>query len=239
MRIIPAIDLIDGKCVRLEKGDFGKKTVYRDDPLEVAKEFEDHGIQYLHLVDLDGAKAGQVVNFKILEQLATKTGLNIDFGGGIRCSEDVQIVLDSGGAQAVIGSLAFKQPGVFFEIIERFGEGQIVLGADARNGKIAVGGWMETMDVNLSEVVQDYHDRGVQYVLCTDIDKDGMMEGPATKLYQSLLESVPGISLIASGGIRHMDDVDEMKQIGCEGVIIGKAIYENAITLKDLENYIV
>lgn|SRR5690606_26098442 len=239
MRIIPAIDLIDGKCVRLEKGDFGKKTVYRDDPLEVAKEFEDHGIQYLHLVDLDGAKAGQVVNFKILEQLATKTGLNIDFGGGIRCSEDVQIVVDSGGAQAVIGSLAFKQPAVFFEIIERFGKGQIVLGADARNGKIAVGGWMETMDVNLSEVVQDYHKRGVQYVLCTDIDKDGMMEGPATKLYQSLLESVPGIGLIASGGIRNMDDVEEMERIGCEGVIIGKAIYENAITLKDLENYAV
>lgn len=238
MRIIPAIDLIDGKCVRLEKGDFDKKTIYREDPLEVAKEFEDHGIQYLHLVDLDGAKSGKVVNYKILEKIASKTGLIIDFGGGIRSEDDVEIVLDSGAEQVVIGSLAFKEPYTFFGIMEVFGEENIILGADARKGKIAVGGWQESTDMDVKKVVLDYYNSRVQYVLCTDIDKDGMMAGPATKLYQSILKQVPYINLLASGGIRNMDDVEEIARIGCEGVIIGKAIYENAITLKDLENYV-
>ncbi len=238
MRIIPAIDLIGGKCVRLQKGDFGKMTVYHNDPLEVAKEFEDHGIQYLHLVDLDGAKAGRVVNYRILEKLASKTGLAIDFGGGIRSEKDVEVVLDSGGAQVVIGSLAFRDADAFFGILVDFGAENIILGADARNGRIAVGGWQETTDIDLRQVVREYQKSRVQYVLCTDIDKDGMMEGPATELYQSLLKEVPYINLIASGGIRSMYDVVEMERIGCEGVIIGKAIYEKAITLQDLENYI-
>lgn len=239
MRIIPAIDIIDGKCVRLEKGDFDKKTIYREDPLEVAKEFEDHGIQYLHLVDLDGAKAGKVVNYKILEKLASKTELVIDFGGGIRSEDDVEIIMDSGAEQVVIGSLAFKDPWEFFGILEVFGEENIILGADVRQGKIAVGGWQETTDMDVKKVVLDYYNSKVQFVLCTDINKDGMMAGPATKLYQSILKKVPYIFLIASGGIRHMEDVEEMARIGCEGVIIGKAIYENAITLKDLENFLI
>ncbi len=213
-------------------------TVYHNDPLEVAKEFEDHGIQYLHLVDLDGAKAGRVVNYRILEKLASKTGLAIDFGGGIRSEKDVEVVLDSGGAQVVIGSLAFRDADAFFGILEDFGAEKIILGADARNGRIAVGGWQETTDIDLRQVVREYQKSRVQYVLCTDIDKDGMMEGPATELYQSLLKEVPYINLIASGGIRSMYDVVEMERIGCEGVIIGKAIYEKAITLQDLENYI-
>lgn len=213
-------------------------TVYHNDPLEVAKEFEDHGIQYLHLVDLDGAKAGRVVNYRILEKLASKTGLAIDFGGGIRSEKDVEVVLDSGGAQVVIGSLAFRDADAFFGILEDFGAENIILGADARNGRIAVGGWQETTDIDLRQVVREYQKSRVQYVLCTDIDKDGMMEGPATELYQSLLKEVPYINLIASGGIRSMYDVVEMERIGCEGVIIGKAIYEKAITLQDLENYI-
>lgn len=238
MRIIPAIDLIDGKCVRLEKGDFKKKTIYRNDPLDVAKEFEDHGIEFLHLVDLDGAKAGKVVNFRILEKIATRTNLAVDFGGGIRSPEDVETALDSGASQVVIGSMAFRDEEMFFGILETYGEEKIILGADARQGKIAVGGWQETTRMDLEQVVRDYHDSRVQYVLCTDIDRDGMMEGPATELYSSLLDTVPTIYLIASGGIRHMGDVEEMERIGCEGVIIGKAIYENAITLRELENYI-
>lgn len=238
MRIIPAIDLIDGKCVRLEKGDFGKKTVYRNDPLEVAKEFEDHGIEFLHLVDLDGAKAGKVVNYRILEKIAAQTGLVIDFGGGIRSEEDVEIAIDSGAEQVVIGSMAFRNVPEFFGIMESFGEENIILGADARKGKIAVGGWQETTDMEVKKVVREYHESRVIYVLCTDIDRDGMMEGPATELYASILEEVPTICLIASGGIRNLDDVEEMARIGCEGVIIGKAIYENAITLKDLEKFV-
>lgn len=239
MRIIPAIDIIDGKCVRLVKGDYDQKTIYHDDPLEMAKAFEDHGIEYLHLVDLDGAKAGQIVNYAVLEKIAVKTNLKIDFGGGIRNKKDVAIVKERGGRQAVIGSLAFKDKELFFEIIREHGSDSIVLGADARKGKIAVGGWLETTDIELESVIDEYHQKGIEYVLCTDIDKDGMMQGPATEKYQSILERTPGINLIASGGIRHMDDVQRMEEIGCEGAIIGKAIYEKAISLKDLENYII
>ena len=237
MRIIPAIDIIDGKCVRLVKGDYDKKTVYHDDPLEMAKAFEDHGVEYLHLVDLDGAKAGRIVNYNVLEKIALHTGLTIDFGGGIRCAKDVSIVLESGGTQAVIGSLAFKEKNLFFEILNQYGRDAIVLGADARKGKIAVGGWLETTDIDVTTVIDDYHNNGVSYVLCTDIDKDGMMQGPAKGKYEHILEFTPGINLIASGGIRHLADVEAMEEIGCEGCIIGKALYENAISLKQLEKY--
>lgn len=238
MRIIPAIDIIDGKCVRLTQGDYKQMTIYHNDPLDVAKEFEDHGITYLHLVDLDGAKAGKIVNFSVLEKMAAHTGLSIDFGGGIRSKKDVSIILDSGGRQAVIGSMAFKERELFFDILSSFGSESIVLGADAREGKIAVGGWLEATDLDLWKVIEEYRSEGIQYVLCTDIDRDGMMQGPAIELYASLLEHTPDISLIASGGIRNMDDVKEVDDLGCESVIIGKAIYENAITLKELENYI-
>lgn len=239
MRIIPAIDIIDGKCVRLVKGDYDQKTIYHDDPLEMAKAFEDHGIEYLHLVDLDGAKAGEIVNYAVLEKIAVKTNLKIDFGGGIRNKKDVSIVLECGGMQAVIGSLAFKAKEIFFEIIDENGSDAIVLGADARKGKIAVGGWLEPTDIDVESVIEEYHQKGIDYVLCTDIDKDGMMQGPSTEKYQAILERTPGIHLIASGGIRHMEDVYRMEEIGCEGTIIGKAIYEKAITLKELENYII
>jgi phosphoribosylformimino-5-aminoimidazole carboxamide ribotide isomerase len=239
MRIIPAIDIIDGKCVRLVKGDYDKKTIYHDDPLEMAKTFEDHGVEHLHLVDLDGAKAGKIVNYDVLEKIANHTGLKIDFGGGIRSEKDVSIVLESGGRQAVIGSLAFIDKELFFRIMAVHGPEAIVLGADARKGKIAVGGWLETTDMDLEAVIREYSEKGVQYVLCTDIDKDGLMQGPATDLYRSILEQMPHINLIASGGIRNMDDVEEMEKIGCEGTIIGKAIYENVISLKEIENYIV
>lgn len=239
MRIIPAIDIIDGKCVRLVKGDYDQKTIYHDDPLEMAKAFEDHGIEYLHLVDLDGAKAGEIVNYTVLEKIVSKTNLNVDFGGGIRNRKDVDIILECGGRQAVIGSLAFKEKELFFEILSEHGPDAIILGADARKGKIAVGGWLEPTDINVESVIGEYHEKGVEYVLCTDIDKDGMMQGPATKKYQSILGQTPNVKLIASGGIRHMDDVLRMEEIGCEGAIIGKAIYEKAINLKELENYII
>lgn len=238
MRIIPAIDIIDGKCVRLVKGDYDKKTIYHDDPLEMAMAFEDHGVQFLHLVDLDGAKAGKIVNYAVLEKISARTGLKIDFGGGIRSDKDVSIVMDSGGRQAVIGSLAFKEKELFFAILDKYGPESIVLGADARKGKIAVGGWLEMTDMDLEEVIQEYSGKGVEYVLCTDIDKDGMMQGPATDTYKSILKKSGHVNLIASGGIRNMEDVENMEKIGCEGTIIGKAIYEKVISLKDIENYI-
>lgn len=238
MRIIPAIDLIDGKCVRLVKGDYDQKTIYNEDPVDMAKQFQDHGVQYLHLVDLDGAKAGKIINHKVLEAIASATGLTIDFGGGIRSPEDVQTVFDYGGDQAVIGSLAFRDPPLFREILEARGAEKIVLGADARKGKIAVGGWLEDTGIELDKVITEYMEWGVKYFLCTDIDKDGMMQGPSVDLYRRMLEDTPGISLIASGGIRHWGDVEEVEAIGCEAVIIGKAIYENKITLQEIENYL-
>lgn len=235
MRIIPAIDLIDGKCVRLVKGDYDQKTIYNDDPVDMAMQFQDHGVKYLHLVDLDGAKAGKIINHRILEAIASNTGLIIDFGGGIRSAEDVQTVFDYGGDQAVIGSLAFRDQPLFWEILEARGPEKIVLGADARQGKIAVGGWLEDTGIDLDDVVDEYSTRGVKYFLCTDIEKDGMMEGPSFELYRRMLERTPEIALIASGGIRHWGDVEEVKALGCEAVIIGKAIYENKITLKEIE----
>lgn len=238
MRIIPAIDLIDGKCVRLVKGDYDQKTIYHDDPVDMAKKFEDHGVKYLHLVDLDGAKAGRIVNHRVLDAIAGQTSLTIDFGGGIRAKEDVETVFDYGGDQAVIGSLAFREPVLFWEIMEEWGSEKIVLGADARNGKIAVGGWTEDTGIDLDDVMKEYEERGVKYFLCTDIDKDGMMEGPSFELYKKLLKNHPDIALIASGGIRHWQDVEEVEKLGCESVIIGKAIYENKITLKEIENHL-
>lgn len=231
---IPAIDIIDGKCVRLTKGDYSQKKVYNEYPLEVALQFEAEGIKRLHLVDLDGAKAGAVKNWKVLEQIAGRTGLVIDFGGGIKTVEDVHIVFDSGAALATIGSMAVKDPELFGFLLTTFGAGRFLLGADVKSEKIAVHGWLEQTDLHISEFLNTYLAKGVQQFFCTDIAKDGMMQGPSTDLYQSLLEAHKGINLIASGGIRHLDDVIKMKEIGMAGAIIGKAIYEGKISVKEL-----
>lgn len=238
MRIIPAIDIIEGKCVRLSKGDYDTKKVYSKDPLEVAKEFEDAGISFLHLVDLDGARSKHIVNYKVLERIASRTGLSIDFGGGLKSDQDLRIAFESGAAQVTGGSIAVSEPATFLSWLETYGPGRIILGADARKGKIAVSGWEKESALELLPFITDYFQKGVRYVISTDIDKDGMLEGPSTELYASILSELPEVNLIASGGISEFDQLPELAEIGCEGVIIGKAIYENRISLKELENFI-
>ena len=238
MRIIPAIDLIDGKCVRLSKGDYATQKIYNEHPLEVAKAFEDHGIQHLHLVDLDGAKSKHIVNHRVLEDIASKTSLKIDFGGGLKSDEDLKIAFESGAHQVTGGSIAVKEPGVFEQWIETYGSEKIILGADVQGDRIATNGWLETSDHRLVDFVKDYHAKGIQYVICTDISKDGMLEGPSFEVYADLLAAQPGIKLIASGGISSFDELPRLAAMGCEGTIIGKAIYENRITLAALENFI-
>ena len=238
MRIIPAIDIIDGKCVRLSKGDYNTKIIYNENPLEVAKEFEAHGIQSLHLVDLDGAKSSQIVNYKILEQIASQTSLKIDFGGGLKSDNDLRIAFESGANQITGGSIAVKNPDLFNEWITKYGADKIILGADANNEKIAISGWLEESNEELIPFIQNYQNKGIQYVICTDINKDGMLEGPSFDLYAKILEQAKGIKLIASGGISTFDELPKLAELGCEGTIIGKAIYENRITLKQLESYI-
>ena len=239
MRIIPAIDIIEGKCVRLTKGDYNTKKIYNENPVEVAKEFEAAGIQYLHVVDLDGAKASHIVNYKVLEQIASKTNLKIDFGGGLKSDKDLQIAFNSGANQITGGSIAVKKPEIFESWIAKFGADKIILGADCNNEKIAVSGWQEESDLKVIPFVKDYQFKGISYVICTDISKDGMLEGPSFELYQRILENTPKIKLIASGGISTFDEIPKLAEMNCEGVIIGKAIYENRISLKQLENYIV
>lgn len=239
MRIIPAIDIIEGKCVRLTKGDYDTKKVYNENPLEVAKEFEDAGIQYLHVVDLDGAKASHIVNYKVLEQIATKTSLKIDFGGGLKSNEDLRIAFESGANQITGGSIAVKNPQIFEGWIQQYGSEKIILGADCNNEKIAISGWQEESELKVIPFIQDYQSKGIDYVICTDISKDGMLQGPSFNLYERILKETPDIKLIASGGISQFDELPKLAELGCEGVIIGKAIYENRISLKQLENYIV
>jgi phosphoribosylformimino-5-aminoimidazole carboxamide ribotide isomerase len=239
MRIIPAIDIIDGKCVRLSKGDYNTKIIYNENPLEVAKSFEAHGIEYLHLVDLDGAKSSKIVNYKILEQIATQTSLQIDFGGGLKADEDLKIAFESGATQITGGSIAVKNRGIFEKWIAEYGSDKIILGADAKNEKIAVSGWLENSNEDLIPFIQDYQLKGIQHVICTDIAKDGMLEGPSFDLYAKILSEAKGIKLIASGGISTFDELPKLAELGCEGTIIGKAIYEGRITLKQLENYII
>jgi len=238
MRIIPAIDIIDGKCVRLSKGDYDTKKVYNENPLEVAKEFEAHGIQYLHLVDLDGAKSKHIVNHKILEQIAVKTSLKIDFGGGLKTDDDLRVAFESGANQITGGSIAVKDSKTFKSWISSYGADKIILGADAQNEKIAVSGWMEESDQELLPFIQAYQKEGVSYVICTDISKDGMLEGPSFDLYKKIVTNTEKIKLIASGGISRFDELPQLAALGCEGTIIGKAIYEKRISLKQLENYI-
>lgn len=234
MRIIPAIDIIDGKCVRLSQGDYDTQKIYNEDPLEVALEFQDHGIKYLHLVDLDGAKAGKIVNHKVLEKLAANTELQIDFGGGIRTNDDVRVALESGAKQITGGSVAVKDRELFLSWLQQYGADSIILGADARDRKIAVSGWLDATEEMLSDFVRAYQQQGVQYVISTDIAKDGMLQGPAFDLYKELMEEAPGIKLIASGGVSSMKDLEQLAEAGLEGAIVGKAIYEGHITLKEL-----
>lgn len=238
MRIIPAIDIIDGKCVRLTKGDYDTKKIYNENPLEVAKSFEDSGIQYLHLVDLDGAKAKQVVNYKILEQITAKTNLKVDFGGGIQSDEDLKIAFESGANQITGGSIAIKKPDVFKQWITDFGADKIILGADVQNRKIAISGWTEESSEDILPFIENYQKCGIQQVICTDITKDGMLQGPSFDLYREILQSLPDLKLIASGGISSIDELQKLAELGCEGTIIGKAIYENRISLKELEKFI-
>lgn len=239
MRIIPAIDIIGGKCVRLTKGDYATQKTYNENPLEVAKAFEDSGISYLHLVDLDGAKAKNIVNHKILESLATHTRLKIDFGGGLKSNEDLRIAFECGARQITGGSIAVKQPEVFLEWIGQYGSEKIILGADVKDDKIAVSGWTETSQEPIVPFIKKYQSEGITHVICTDISKDGMLQGPSFGLYKSLLTECTPINLIASGGISTIEELPQLEEMGCEGVIIGKAIYENKISLKSLENYIV
>ena len=238
MRIIPAIDIIDGKCVRLSKGDYDTKKIYNENPLEVAKSFEAHGIQYLHLVDLDGAKSSQIVNYKILEQIASKTNLKIDFGGGLKSDEDLKIAFESGANQITGGSIAIKKPEVFKSWIQQYGADKIILGADAMNEKVSISGWLEESKEEVIPFIQKYQQEGIQYVICTDISKDGMLEGPSFELYQRILEQTKDLKLIVSGGISTFDELPKLAELGCEGTIIGKAIYEGRISLKQLELFI-
>ena len=255
MRIIPAIDLIEGKCVRLTKGDYATKKVYNEDPLEVAKEFEAHGIRYLHLVDLDGAKAKRIVNYSVLDKIASKTSLQIDFGGGLKSEEDLKIAFESGAHQITGGSIAVRDRAMFLDWLKQYGPEKIILGADARDEKVAVSGWQEETEEKLIPFIKSYQKKGIVYVICTDISKDGMLQGPAVELYENIIEqtnitktsismsgvedvTVPGIKLVASGGISQLGDLIALEKIGCEGAILGKAIYEHNIELKELEQLI-
>lgn len=270
MRIIPAIDIIEGKCVRLSKGDYDTKKIYNENPLEVAKEFEAHGIQYLHLVDLDGAKSKHIVNHKVLEQIASNTNLKIDFGGGLKTDDDLKIAFESGASQITGGSIAVKNREVFTGWIAKHGADKIILGADATDEKVAVSGWQEESKEELLPFIQNYQKKGITYVICTDISKDGMLQGPSFELYRKILESTNNhnlsvrtksrtnedlstypdsaghrslkgtsdLKLIASGGISTFEELPKLAEMGCEGTIIGKAIYENRIRLKQLEAFI-
>lgn len=237
IEIIPAIDLIDGKCVRLSQGDYNQKTIYNENPLEVAKMFEAAGIRRLHLVDLDGAKAKHIVNHKILEEISTRTSLIIDFGGGLKSDEDLEIAFNSGAAMVTGGSIAVKERETFLKWLEKYGPEKIILGADAKNGNIAVSGWQETTTLPVIDFISEYHKMGISKVISTDISRDGMLSGPAFELYSEILKTLSEVEIIASGGIATMDDILKLNEMGVPGVIVGKAIYENRITLKEIEMF--
>ncbi|MDR1516555.1 MAG: 1-(5-phosphoribosyl)-5-[(5-phosphoribosylamino)methylideneamino]imidazole-4-carboxamide isomerase [Dysgonamonadaceae bacterium] len=234
MRIIPAIDVLGGKCVRLSKGDYATRKIYRDSPLDVAKEFEDCGLKYLHLVDLDGARSQHIVNYGVLREIATKTSLTVDFGGGIKSDDDVRIAFENGAAQITGGSVAARQPDVFLRWLSTYGAEKIILGADANNRKIATQGWIRQSELDVADFIADYARKGISYVICTDIQKDGMLQGTSNELYAEIIGKI-GVKLIASGGVSSMDDLTALQQIGCEGAIVGKAIYEGRIALEELK----
>ncbi|MGL6128803.1 1-(5-phosphoribosyl)-5-[(5-phosphoribosylamino)methylideneamino]imidazole-4-carboxamide isomerase [Chryseobacterium artocarpi] len=237
MKIIPAIDIIEGKCVRLSKGDYSTKKIYNEDPVEVAKEFEDYGVQFLHLVDLDGAKSKHIVNQKVLENIAQSTSLNIDFGGGLKTQEDIETAFSSGAKQITLGSIAVQDPQFCYDVIKKYGSEKIILGSDCDHRKIKTSGWLEESNRDVIDFILDYQKNGIQTTICTDIAKDGMLEGPSTGLYIEILFKT-SVQLIASGGISGIKDVYKMKDIGCSGTIIGKAIYEGKISLQQLQNFI-
>jgi len=234
MRLIPAIDIIEGKCVRLTKGDYNTQKVYNKNPLEVAKAFEDSGIKHLHLVDLDGAKSQHIVNYKVLEIICTKTNLKVDFGGGLKSDEDLRNAFESGANQVTGGSIAVKSPEIFKGWIKNYGNNRIILGADAKDRKIATSGWLHTSEFDVVDFIKQYEQEGIKYVICTDISKDGMLQGTSNTLYKEIIKETQ-VNLIASGGVSSIKDLEILKELGCEGAIIGKAIYEGKITLKELK----
>ena len=237
MKIIPAIDIIDGKCVRLSKGDYDTKKIYHENPLDIAKEYEANGIQYLHLVDLDGAKAKTIKNLKTLEILASETNLTIDFGGGIKTLQSLESAFNAGANQVTIGSIAVENPEMCIDWIDEFGAEKLILGADCLDRKVKTSGWLENSNVDVIDFIQSYQNKGIKDVICTDISKDGMLEGPSFELYKEILSQCE-ISLIASGGISSIQDLDDLKEQGCSGAIIGKALYEGKITLKELQKFL-
>lgn len=234
MIIIPAIDIIDGKCVRLTQGDYTQKKVYDDNPVEVARRYEDHGFSHLHVVDLDGAKSKHVVNIDVLKKITQATGLKVDFGGGVKSNKDIDLAFEAGASMITGGSIAVKEPEVFEQWIDLYSPERIILGADVKDRNIAIGGWMETSEQDIVEFIDHYTKRSIRYVICTDISRDGVLNGPAIELYKELISEFPGINLIASGGVGSLKDVEELEESGVWGVIIGKAIYEGRIRLDDL-----
>ena len=238
IELIPAMDIIDGKCVRLSQGDYSSKQTYHTHPVEVAKEFESYGIKRLHIVDLDGAASHHVVNYRILEQIASRTSLVIDFGGGIKSDEDLIIAFDNGAQMVTLGSVAVKQPELFSRWLTQYGNEKIILGADVKNEKIAIAGWKEESSQELMPFLENYRSKGISKVLCTDISRDGMLEGPSTALYQQIMSAYPDLYLIASGGVSSIDDILKLHEIGVPAVVIGKALYEGRISIKELSRYL-
>lgn len=238
MEIIPAIDVIDGKCVRLAQGDYARKTLYHNDPLEMALAFEQAGIRRLHLVDLDGAKAGRIMNQAVLEKIASNTGLIIDFGGGIKTDDDLRSVFDAGAHMAVAGSIAVKNKDLFYSWIRRYGPQKILPAADVKDGYITIGGWQERTSLTLSDFIRETMQQGIRRLFCTDVSKDGLLQGPSLKLYQQVLDDFPELELIASGGVSSVDDLRRLRDIGCQGAIVGKALYENRIGMNDITTFI-
>lgn len=236
IELIPAIDIIEGKCVRLTQGDYNTKKVYNEDPLEVARMFEDHGIQRLHVVDLDGARMGRIINYRILEKLASQTKLIIDFGGGLKQDKDLEIAFESGAQMVTGGSIAVKNPDIFTSWIQHYGSERIILGADAKDRKIAISGWEEETDRKLIPFIEEYHHKGIRKVICTDISRDGMLQGPAIELYKKIREAVD-VYIIASGGVSSIEDIEKLEEAGIPAVIFGKAIYEGRIKMKDLGRF--
>jgi phosphoribosylformimino-5-aminoimidazole carboxamide ribotide isomerase len=238
IEIIPAIDLIDGKCVRLVQGDFAQKTKYHDHPLEVAKAFEDAGIKRLHMVDLDGAREKRIINYKVLELVSRETSLHIDFGGGLQSDKDVEIAFNSGAKQITGGSIAVRKPELFESWLQKYGPEKIILGADARNGKIAVSGWQEVTEIPVADLLNKYRPKGVRYVLSTDVAKDGLLQGPSFELYEDLQKKFPEMKIIASGGLSSVAEIEKLNAMGLFGVVMGKAYYEGRIKLSDIKRFL-
>ncbi len=238
IELIPAIDIIHGKCVRLSQGDYATSRTYSENPLDIAKEIESHGLRHLHVVDLDGAASSHIVNYRVLEEIASHTSLCIDFGGGIKDDKDLAIAFECGAQMATIGSLAIKEPERFLGWLEQYGSEKIILGADARKGKIAINGWKDESREDILPFLEKYASKGIKKVICTDIERDGMLQGPSTELYQSILQKLPELCLIASGGISSLQDIERLDHMGVPAVIFGKALYEGRITLKELERFL-